>query len=304
MASSAPPAPTAIRYYNRYTQKVELETVYGQRWLEWTYHTAAGRICLHGLVKRAAFSRFYGWLMDRPGSRKRVAPFIERFSVDAAEFAEEPSAYRTFNQFFYRRLKPGARPLAGGEETALLPADGRHLAFPDVEAADGFYVKGRKFSLAALLADGELAERFRRGSMLISRLCPVDYHRFHFATAGEARPARTIPGPLFSVSPVALRQRVEWLAENKRSLTRLRSPVFGEMVCLEVGATNVGGTVQTYQPGPVDRGAEKGYFKFGGSCVILLFEPGRIRFADDLVSHSREQREVYARMGDRLGERV
>ena len=187
----------------------------------------------------------------------------------------------------------------------MLPADGRHLAFPNVDAAEGFYVKGATFTLAELLGDAALAEKFAGGAMLISRLCPVDYHRFHFPVAGVPAEPRLINGWLYSVSPVALRRNIRYLVENKRVITLLRSPEFGTVAMIEVGATNVGTIKQTHVADrAVTKGEEKGVFKFGGSCVITLFERGRIRFDADLVTQSAQHVETYARMGDRLGEAI
>jgi phosphatidylserine decarboxylase len=139
--------------------------------------------------------------------------------------------------------------------------------------------------------------------MLISRLCPVDYHRFHFPVAGTPAESRLINGWLYSVSPVALRRSLRYLVENKREVTLVESPVFGRVAVIEVGATNVGSIRQTFVPGrAVAKGDEKGLFAFGGSCVITLFERGRMRFDADLLASSAECVEVYAKMGDRLGE--
>ena len=153
--------------------------------------------------------------------------------------------------------------------------------------------------LTALLGDVETAKRYEHGSMLISRLCPVDYHRFHFPCSGVPGAAKQINGPLYSVSPIALRKRPSILWENKREITVLRTSSLGDVILLEVGATCVGSIVQTYTSGSsIAKGDEKGYFRFGGSCFITIFEPGKIRFTDDLIEHSRAGREVYARMGD------
>ena len=185
---------------------------------------------------------------------------------------------------------------------AVFPADGRHLAFPNVDMADGFYVKGEKFTLASLLGNPELAQLFAGASMLISRLCPVDYHRFHFPVAGTPGETALIGGWLYSVSPIALRRNIRYLVENKRMLTHLDSSRFGPVLMIEVGATMVGTIKQLFAPGrPVAKGEIKGLFKIGGSCVITLFQRGRIRFDSDLVEQSRSCRETYARMGDRLG---
>ena len=292
----------AIQFFNRYTQRVETEAIYGEGFLRWIYGSLSGRIALHAVAKRAFFSQWYGWRMDRPASRAKVAPFIQNFRVDPGEFADPPESFRTFNEFFYRQLKPGARPIAGDARTVVFPADGRHLGFADVSRTEGIFVKGEVFSLSELLRDHELAERFQRGAMVLSRLCPVDYHRFHFPVAGLATEPRVLNGWLYSVSPIALRQNIRIFTENKRAITRIESPEFGTVLMLEVGATNVGSFEYTFTPNTrVAKGAEKGYFKFGGSSTITLFEPGRVKLDDDLLMHTAEQRELYARMGDRLG---
>ncbi len=294
--------PDAIQYFNRYTQRVEAEQIYGEGFLRWIYGSLSGRLALHAVAKRGFFSRWYGWRMDRAASRAKVAPFIQNFRVDPGEFADAPESFRTFNEFFYRKLKPGARLIAGDARTAVFPADGRHLGFADVSRMEGIFVKGAVFSLGELLRDRELAERFQRGSMVLSRLCPVDYHRYHFPVGGLATEPRLLNGWLYSVSPIALRRNIHIFTENKRAITRIESPEFGTVLMLEVGATNVGSFEYTFTPNTrVAKGAEKGYFKFGGSSTITLFEPGRVKLDADLLVHTAERRELYARMGDRLG---
>jgi phosphatidylserine decarboxylase len=290
-----------IQFYNRYTHQVETEVVYGERWLRWAYENPWGRAATALLVKRALFSKWYGWRMSQPDSRQRVLPFIEAYQINRDEMLGQPNFFPTFNAFFARKLKREARPIAPGNDTVVFPADGRHFAIPNIAENDGIFVKGIHFDLPALLRDDALAERFARGSMLISRLCPVDYHRFHFPFGGIPSAAKTINGPLYSVNPIALRQRPTLLWENKRSLTRLDTEEAGEVLLVEVGATCVGSICQTYHPGlVVAKGAEKGYFLFGGSCLITIFGPGRVKFSRDLLEQSAERREVYARMGDEM----
>jgi len=291
-----------IRFYNRYTRSVETEQVYGEKWLRWSYETALGRLAVAALLKRAWFSHWYGWRMNRSISAQKVVPFILDYGLNTAEFAKGPFEFQTFNEFFYRALKKEARPIAEGDEVAVLPADGRHLMFPDVDATDGFYVKGVKFSLAELFGDEDLARTFAGGAMVISRLCPVDYHRFHFPVAGTPSEPRLINGYLFSVNPIALRRNAGYLVQNKRAGTLIDTPQFGRVAMFEVGATCVGSIKNVFPEGrPVAKGAEKGFFTFGGSCVITVFQKGRIRFDEDLVAQSAQQIETYARMGDRLG---
>ena len=270
--------------------------------LRWTYGTLPGRFMLGAIIKRAVFSKWYGWRMDRAKSREKVLPFIQNFELDANEFALKPEEFRTFNEFFYRKLKPEARPIHADATTAVFPADGRHLCVPDLSSCDGLFVKGEMLNLATMLGDEKLTDQFRDGSLLLSRLCPVDYHRFHFPVAGTPGDSRLINGPLYSVNPIALCQNIHILATNKREITVLETERFGRILLLEIGATCVGGIGQTYTPNdPVNKGDEKGFFRFGGSSTITIFERGRIQFDDDLLENSKQHRELYARIGDRMG---
>ena len=293
-----------IQFFNRYTQRIETEEIYGEGFLRFTYGNPLGLLALHALAKRALFSRWYGWRMDRSISRSRVGCFIERYGLDAAEFAEPVESFRSFNEFFFRKLKPTARPVDAAPDVAAFPADGRHLGLQDVSQADRFYVKGQRMELSELLGDAVLAQEFAGGSIVFSQLCPVDYHRFHFPVSGLARLPKLINGFLYSLSPVALRRNVRYLCENKRSLSIIESPEFGRLVTLEVGATNVGSWDYTFTPGPVVKGQEKGFFRFGGSLTITLFARDRVRLADDLVTQAAVHREVYARVGDRMATAV
>ena len=291
-----------IHFYHRYKQKVEEERVFGEGWLRLAYENPGGRFFVWLFARRAFFSKWYGYKMNKRVSALRILPFISQYDIDVDEFAKSAFDYKTFNEFFYRALKPEVRPIAPGDNVAVFPADGRHLAFPDIQAAAGFYVKGAKFSFAELLGDDAVAGKFAGGAMLISRLCPVDYHRFHFPVSGIPGEPRVINGWLYSVSPVALRRRLRYLLENKRVVTLIDSPEFGLVGVIEVGATNVGSIQQSFVPGrPVRKGEEKGLFAFGGSCVITIFQYGRIRFDEDIVAQSKEHLETYAKMGDRLG---
>lgn len=291
-----------ILYYDRYSKEIQAEKIYGESALRWTYETQMGRLCLSLLVKRVVFSRWYGWRMDRPESKTKIAPFIDQYELDPNEFLEGIDDFNSFNEFFYRKLKPAARPVEPDPNVAVFPADGRHLCIPDLTSTHGLFVKGEMFSLEELLGDSALANRYRGGSLLLSRLCPVDYHRFHFPVSGTPGESTVINGPLYSVNPIALKQNIRILATNKRSITELESERFGNVLLLEIGATCVGSICQTYAPAcDVQKGAEKGFFKFGGSSTITIFERGRIQFDDDLIQNSLQYREVYARFGDRMG---
>jgi phosphatidylserine decarboxylase len=291
-----------IRFFNPSSGQVETERVYGESYLRWAYENPLGRLTTRALLQRAWFSQWYGWRMDRPSSVSRIRPFIERYGVDEDEFAEPADSYKSFNDFFYRRLKPSARTVDPAPDSVGFPADGRHLAIPVVDESSVFYAKGQRFDLSTFIGDSALAKRFNGGSLLISRLCPVDYHRFHFPLAGQAGFARAIAGGLRSVSPIALRRSLAILWQNRRQRTLLTLADGSEVLILEVGATCVGRIHQTFTPGTqVSKGAEKGYFAFGGSCLVTIFQPRMVRFSASLLEHSSRGLETYAKVGQVAG---
>ena len=289
-----------IKYLNRETGEIETEQVYGEGFLRWAYGNPLGKLALHSFVKRPFFSKWYGNRMNAPKTTAKIPPFLETYGLDADDFEKTPQEFTSFNDFFYRKLKPGARPL--DEAPIVLPADGRHLGFAKASEIENVFVKGQKFSVAGLLGSDELAKKYQDGPLLLSRLCPVDYHRFHFPCAGIPGRTRVLNGPLFSVSPLALRQKLSYLWENKRTVTELVTKEFGTIMCMEIGATCVGSIHQTFTPSQeVEKGAEKGYFAFGGSSTLLMFEPGSVTLADDLIVSSNQMIELYAKVGTRAG---
>jgi phosphatidylserine decarboxylase len=291
-----------IQYVDRESGQVCEERVYGGKSLVLLYGNGLFSTILYYLVlpllaRIPFFSRLYGWLQKKPGSRKKIEPFIKTYGIDKNEFAT--TKFDSFNDFFTRKLKPACRPVVQGAHQIAMPADGRYLAYPTF---DRFFVKGQEFDLKAFLQDPVLAHRFREGSMVIARLCPVDYHRFHFPCSGTASKPHLINGPLYSVNPIALKRWVQILSENKRVITEIETDSAGTVLYVEIGATAVGTIQQTFNPNSrVEKGQEKGYFEFGGSCLVLLFEKNRIRLDDDLVQNTKNGKETLCRFGSSLG---
>jgi phosphatidylserine decarboxylase len=299
---------TDIIYCDRKTKKEEKEKVYGRFFLELLYgdgilYRSLSFLLLPLFSRIPSLSRLYGAFQKSKISRSKVKPFIRSFNVDVSEFLDPIDSFASFNDFFIRRLKPECRPISGGDDIATLPADARYLVFPNSDKADGFWVKGKKFSLSSLLQNRELAARYAKGGIVMARLCPIDYHRFHFPCDCTPGRAQLINGPLYSVNPIALKRHIEILGENKRMITELQTKHFGKVLYIEVGATYVGSIHQTYTPGKSYRkGEEKGYFAFGGSCLIILFEPDRIAFDQDLIEISSRNIEIRGLLGQSLGQ--
>ncbi len=291
-----------IWYLERTTGEKRLERVYGHWALSLLYgdgfwNGLFSKLFLPLLAKIPLFSILYGYLQKRKASRKKIPAFIRDFGVDTSEFVHEN--FQSFNDFFIRKLKPEKRPIVSDPNVLAMPADGRVLVYPTF---DQFAVKGQEFSLSQFLQNTADGHRYVEGSMAIIRLCPSDYHRFHFPCDGTPISTRLINGALYSVNPLALRKRLSILAENKRVITEIDTERFGTILYIEIGATNVGSIRQTFTPyQKVKKGEEKGYFEFGGSCIVLFFEKGRLEFDADLIRNTQKGLETRANFGTSLG---
>ncbi|NLI91519.1 MAG: phosphatidylserine decarboxylase [Peptococcaceae bacterium] len=293
----------SINYLDRKTGQYHEEIVFGDKFLKWIYETNSGSFLLESLVKRKLFSYFYGKLQDLPSSSKKIKKFVNHQRIDMREAKQEKlESYRTFNEFFTRELKAGARPIQSDPGILISPADGKILAWEKIDKDRLLQVKGSTYSLENLLGNKELASVYDQGTCLIIRLCPSDYHRYHFPDSGIPSKPRRINGYYYSVNPLALKKVAKLYCANKRELTILKSDHFGEILIIEVGATCVGSIIQTYSPEQhVQKGSEKGYFKFGGSTIILLFRKNTVQIDPDLLSNSSEGIETKIMMGERIG---
>jgi phosphatidylserine decarboxylase len=295
-----PPAPqNPIQYYERESGQLKTEKVAGEKWLVWLYYNPVGEATLWALAKRKLVSSIYGSMMDRTSSAKKIQPFIKDFDIDMSVVREKE--FSTFNAFFTRKLKYDARTIDTGSAIVVSPADGKILAYADISNTD-FIIKGYRFDVSSFLDNPALSKRYHDGALLIIRLAPMDYHRFHFPVSGKISPNKKINGDYYSVNPYAMRKKAEIFCLNKREYTILSNPLFGDVVMAEVGATMVGSIVQTYSGSSVNKGEEKGYFKFGGSTVVLLFEKSKIRIDEDLLINTEKGYETTVKMGERIGE--
>lgn len=298
---------TPIRYIDRITGELNEEQVYFGDLIAFLYGHSFwsrwfGRALLYGVARADLVSALFGWWNRRSWTKKKIGPFIEKYAIDPAEFAASIESFSSFDDFFTRKLTPSCRPIVSDAQAVIMPADARYLCYQNIELADGFFVKGKKFALPELLQDDLLAQKYAQGTLVIARLCPVDYHRFHFPIDCTPGPTKQINGYLYSVNPIAVKENIHIFSQNKRCITTLHSPLFGEVLFIEVGATNVGSIHQTYTPDrSYEKGEEKGFFSFGASTLLLLFEPGRIQLDADLIAAAEQQIEIRCLLGQRLG---
>ncbi len=297
-------APTPTCYRDRRTGAIVEERVPGESLLRWFYGTSTGHLVFRAVLNRPLCSRLYGWWQQSPWTRRQIRRFVEHYRIDLDEIEHPLSHYSSFNDFFIRRLKPGARPCDPDPKRLCCPADGKVLVYPQLAAEEGLPVKSSQLSACALLAAAIDPTPYRGGSALVVRLAPYDYHRFHFPADGQVSQTQWIDGTYHSVNPIALARVPDVFHRNRRSVCELATPAFGRIAYIEVGAINVASIVQTHSIGPCERGQEKGFFQFGGSTVVLLFEPGAIAFDSDLVADSAAGLEVHVRTGAGVGDRA
>ncbi|XP_061988258.1 phosphatidylserine decarboxylase proenzyme 3-like [Rosa rugosa] len=248
-----------------------------------------------------------GRKMNSLESAKDIPKFVEFFKdqLNLAEMKYPLEHFKTFNQFFVRELKPGARPVACPErdDVAVCGADSRLTAFSSVDDSLRFWIKGRKFSVQGLLGKDICSSAFINGTLVILRLAPQDYHRFHSPVSGTVEQFVNIPGCLYTVNPIAVNSKYcNVFTENKRVVSIISTTEFGKVAFVAIGATMVGSISFLKKEGDhVKKGDEFGYFSFGGSTVICVFEKDVIEIDEDLLANSSRSLETLVSVGMKLG---
>ncbi|PWC15459.1 phosphatidylserine decarboxylase [Brenneria roseae subsp. roseae] len=279
------------------------------------------KIKLQYWLPKIWLTRLAGWGADKQAgklTRLVIDLFVRRYKVNMQE-AQQPdtAAYRTFNEFFVRPLKPEVRPIDLHAHRLVQPADGVLSQLGPITDGKLIQAKNHLYSLEALLAGNYvMAELFRDGLFATTYLSPRDYHRVHMPCDGVLREMIYVPGDLFSVNLLTADHVPNLFARNERVIC-LFDTEFGPLAQILVGATIVGsietvwaGTVTPPREGIIQRwtypqagedavilekGQEMGRFKLG-STVINLFSPGRVQFAAHLNSLS------VTRMGEPFAE--
>ncbi len=294
-----------IKYYNRNSKAYEIENVAGGGILDFIYDNPIGKVFLPKIASRKILTKIYGSCCDLRVSKKYIKKFVKRFNIDMKDYDKNIEHYTSFNDFFYRKLSQNCRPVCNDEKIFISPCDGKLLAIEKLDEDSSFSVKGFKYNLNELIYNKSISDKYKNGLCLIFRLCPTDYHRFHFVDSGMCSKSNFIKGNYYSVNPIALENISKIFSENKREYSILKSENFDDILYIEVGATFVGSIIQTYSTSTkVNRGDEKGYFKFGGSTVILLLKENIIKLDGDISTQSIQGIETSVYMGEKIGERI
>jgi phosphatidylserine decarboxylase len=249
------------------------------------------------LMPKLAMTRLAGHYASKPMgglTTSTIRRFVARYGVNMAEAANpDIASYATFNDFFTRALKPGARPLA--DAPLICPVDGAISQVGHIQGDQIFQAKGQNFTTTALVGgDAQLAARFQHGLFANLYLSPKDYHRIHMPADGRLVRMVHVPGELFSVNPTTARGVPGLFARNERVVCVFDNDALGRWVLVLVGATIVGSMATTWhgvinRGGPVrewdypqgqvslNQGDEMGRFLLG-STVVMLFEKSGLQF--------------------------
>jgi len=273
----------------------KIELMNGLRFL---YKNSLGGFC-RKIVKKGWVSSAYGWFNKTIFSKSKIKRYIKKYNINMDHFQSPPNGkYKSFNDFFTRKLKPGARDIDFDSHSIIAPADSKMLAFSEVSQGVRFFVKSKPFELETFLQNKELADRYQNGTLLIFRLAPCDYHRYHFPLDCVPSIVRKIDGQYDSVNPIVFRAGNQPLQTNKRNLTILKTKQCSDVVMVAVGAMFIGTIIETYKPEVSNKkGEEVGYFAVGGSTIVLLFEKGKIKVDQKVLDRSKENYETEVKMG-------
>ena len=266
------------------------------RLLEMLYGNVVGRALLRTLVSPVV-SKTAGWFLSSGISRILIQPFIRRNGIDMEQF--EPRRYRSYNEFFSRKIRPEMRPIDREPTHLIAPCDSK-LTVLKISPDCRFSLKHTEYTVESLLKNDTLAAKYTGGYVLIFRLTVDDYHRYCYIADGKKENNTRIPGILHTVNPIS-NDHYPIYKENVREYSILHSAEFGDVLMMEVGAQLVGRIVNHHEEAQVARGQEKGYFQFGGSTVVLLFQEDTVRFDTHILENSRLNIETIVRMGEKIG---
>ncbi len=295
-------SPSTVEYYDRTKKLVISEEVYAGGFIDFCYGKVIGKLLLKGVFSQKwANDIYYSYKASR-FSTGQIATDCEQFGVSMDEFPEEQ--YRSYREFFLRRFRPGVRTFVDGQAFPAF-AEGRYFAFRQIEDSICYPVKGCFLRAQDLVGPRLNLDSFDPGAMFIARLCPIDYHYFHFPDDGSIIERFTVPGAYYPVSIKGITKKQDTFLSNIRQINLLKTQYFGRLIYIEVGAMCVGRIHETHpNERRFQRGDEKGYFDFGGSTVIVICEKGLVTPSEDILEQTAQGRETLIKLGEEIGHKV
>lgn len=267
--------------------------------LKFLYNTVPGRAVLK-VITSPTISKIGGAYMDSKLSTIHIKGFIKNNHIDMSQY--EKAKYKSFNEFFTRKILPEKRPVCKDEDALISPCDGRLSAYY-IDSDSRFYIKKSRYSIQDLLQGSKAAVDYNGGICLILRLCVDDYHRYGNIDDGVILENKYIRGKLHTVRPIAV-NRYPVFVQNSREYTIIKTKNFGRVAQIEVGALMIGKIKNHSKSGSVIKGTEKGMFLYGGSTIVLLFEKDTVSIPEKYFEETENDREVIVKYGSKIGGRA
>ncbi|MDD5935616.1 MAG: phosphatidylserine decarboxylase [Clostridiales bacterium] len=264
--------------------------------LEFIYSKAPMRMLLRVLAGPSV-SKIAGKFLDTWPSTFLIDSFVKKNNIQMKDY--ERKRYRSYNEFFTRKIKKSKRPIDKTPSTLIAPCDGKATAYPITLDAK-FKIKNSYYTIESMLRNRELAKQFVGGTCVILRLTVDNYHRYCYVDDAFKERNHFINGKLYTVNPVIL-DHVNIYKENSRSYCVMNTKNFGKVVQMEVGALMVGKINNYHRQAVVKRGQEKGKFEFGGSTCVLLLQRDAVGIDEDILKNTREGYETVIKMGEQIG---
>lgn len=282
--------------YDRANKKLVGVNDYGQHRIQFLYSNPVGRLLLR-FVSSKTYSKLNALHNDTKRSARKITAVEKSFHIDASEY--ESRDFKSFNDFFTRKLKTGARPFSHKGADFISPADSK-MIYKEISDNLELRVKGASYSLGSLIENDDLAEKYAGGLCLIFRLTMDDCHRYIFPDDGRIKNSKTINGKLHTVQPNAHEKYKSYIS-NYRIISELETKHFDDILFIEIGALLVG-KINNHKKSIFRKGDEKGYFGLGGSTIIIITKCDIIKIDDDIRLHSRKNIETKVKQGETIGD--
>ncbi|MCQ2495956.1 MAG: phosphatidylserine decarboxylase [Lachnospiraceae bacterium] len=284
-----------MKYRDRKGNEFEIDTAQ-DKFLRNLYTTVWGR-CLLKFMTGKKMSDLIGWYMGTRLSTVKIDKFVKKNKINMKEYKRK--FYKSYNDFFTRKIKPSARPINMDAHTLISPSDGKATVYP-ISDRLVVNIKNIDYSIKSLLLDHDLSVALEGGWCYVIRLTTDNYHRYCYPDSGYQYDNYYIPGVFHTVNPVAL-ENTSVFAQNSREYTIIDTEHFGRVIQMEVGAMGVGRISNRYKNRFVKKGHEKGYFEFGGSTIVLLLPKDSVIPDDDILLNTAEGYETIVKMGEGIG---
>lgn len=268
--------------------------------LSFLYNTYIGRLILTPLVKSKFVSYIVGKYMDSFLSKIIIKPFIKANNINIDDY--EKCKYKSFNDFFIRKIKKEKRKVDMNESSFISPCDAKLTCYK-INKNITFKIKNSTYTLESLINNNKLCKRYKDGLVLVFRLSPDDYHRYIFIDDGIIINNYKINGFFHTVNPISY-DKFKVFKENTRECTYIKTNNFKNIIQIEVGALLVGKINNKVINGNVKKGLEKGYFMYGGSTIILVLEKDTIRLDKDILNNSINGYETFVKCGEKIGKKL